>query len=230
MTIDPDQLSFVKCPTVFADKRYEAIYQQTYDFWWTSWESVFRERGLGVLSSDLFTRQHFTGSLFYGPQCIGQICYRLVDLSQPATRQDSYFHNWTDGALQALTCEGSQVLVSSYLSVHPDYRGPRLWGTSVKDALIGFYSFLKEECHASGIAAAPRRDRNVNRTCRDWGGVLVEESVPSGYGDFVDLVVFQNNCATKAKEHPHYFFISHLWQNRLFINQEPKNKYLTLSA
>ncbi|MNJ93379.1 hypothetical protein D3C87_110590 [compost metagenome] len=226
-----EKLSFVLCPTTFPDSTHEHIHQENFSFWWNSWESVFRDMGLNQkLSSDLFTRQDFTASLFLDRECIGQICFRVVETQHLPTKLDSYFKNWTEKSMSLLTADGSRVLISSYLSVSKKYRGPAHFGVPVKDILIGFYGLLKQESLASSIAAAPRKDRNVNRTCAEWGGVLVEESIPSGYGDLVDLVVFRNDCLAKAQGHPLFPAIQSLWRKRISISKSSQSKSLPLSA
>lgn len=229
--VNLEKLSFVVCPTKFPLKQQEYLYQENFNFWWKNWSAAFLELGLKQnLHSDMYTRQEFTGSLFYDGKCIGQICYRGVDLAQLSSRHDSYFKNWTENALEHLTFDGSRVLISSFLSVSKEYRGSQFFGFSVKDLLLGFSDRLMRECGASSMSAAPRRDRNVHLTCKAWGGVVVEENIPSGYGDFVDLIVFTKNSHKIGDGHRLHDLVESLWLGKTVVSQVQHSTPLSLSA
>jgi hypothetical protein len=229
--LDPKKLSYVICPTKFPSKDQEYFHNQNFNFWWSTWEETFRELGLSQsMTSDMYTRQEFTGSLFFEAECVAQVCYRTVDLSHAPSRFDSYFKNWTEKGMTALAVSGNRVLIPSYLSVSKKYRGTNLFGFALKDLIMGFCSFILKECQADSMATTPRRDRNVPLVCTGWGGELVEEAVPSGYGDFVDIVVFGKDYSEKAKLHPLYSLAQQLWSQRMIVPQIKNSNPLPLSA
>lgn len=229
--INLSKLSLVICPTKFPRRDFSHIHEQTFRFWWSNWQKAYKDLNLNQkLFSDIFTRQDFTGNLFFEKECIGQVCYRVVDAASTPTRLDSYFKNWSDESFSVLASNGSRVLVTCFLSVAENYRGHEIFGIAVKDILMGFSSFLNDQQLTTSVAAAPRKNRNVNRTCTDWGGVVVESDVPSGYGDLVDLVVFGKNFDATTRKHPHFSEINSIWKKKIIIPTEESSQYLSMSA
>ena len=188
-------------------------YVDAYHFWRNTWTDTFKNLSVhSPVFSDAFTRQDSIGAIFFKGQCIASTFFRKVDLSHIASQHDSYFSNWPHETIEKLTAEGSQIIVCSYFSIHPDFRRMQI-GLSMKDLLLGFVVKYLLESDAVALCGTPRTDKAMNLACTRWGASTLNEQVDSGYGVNIDLVGFFKSRITPNELPILYRQIEAQWGN-----------------
>jgi hypothetical protein len=139
-----------------------------------------------------------------------------ADLALPFVRANSYFRNWSDRARAALARNGTLVMVNSYFTVHPNARRAAP-GFSVKDVIMGLCNERFLELPAAAMTGAVRKSRNVHGLVRRWGAVTIEEDVPSGHGDLVDLIAFYKPELRRRERLEHDVMVQELWSRRTVV-------------
>jgi len=214
------EIQFVLCPGRYPSDRFRSIYDNIYSCWQEVWAQTFLELdGNAHLKSDAFTRQDAVTAILVNNQCVAMTLIRYADATSPTFATDSYFQNWNTQHLERLTSRGPQILVCSHFTIHPTARKLGL-GFSMKDYLMGFCTQFLLSSNFDAMTGAMRKNRKVHDLAYDWGAAPVGIDVPSGHGDFVDLVAFYKDEVTKARKHPIVPHLQDLWSNLLFIPQQ----------
>lgn len=211
-------LQYVIVPGQHPEEEMRSVYKEIYTFWEKSWESAFRDlkKPEGYLKSDSFTRQDYVGAVLVDGKCMGLCFYRLADASMPTMIKDSYFSNWGETHIQKLRSYGDKIVVMGNLTVSPEARGGKL-GFSMKDLILGTAAKVFTWLEADAMTLAPRRDRNVQRSCAMWGAETIAFDIPSGHGDAVDLMFFFRD---RMKTHPRPELgqlVDRLWEDRIEV-------------
>lgn len=146
----------------------ERCYQIAYDMWAKVWSDTFDELHTSVGSWEPFHSDDFTrntvGALFDGDKCAGLSLFRWVDLSKSYNRHDSYFRAWSESALEQLTRNGSEIYISSYFTVAPEYRK-----SDVKHELMKNIVRVFELSDADALTGTTRNDRKVDKLVSQYG-------------------------------------------------------------
>ncbi|WP_413289256.1 hypothetical protein [Bdellovibrio sp. HCB337] len=215
------KLQYVLVPGQRPHPEMRAVYQEVYKFWEASWEKAFNDlqKPAGFLKSDAFTRQDYVGGVLVDGKCLGLCFYRVVDASMPTTVKDSYFANWGDTHMQKLRSRGDKIVVMGNLTVSPEARGAKL-GFSMKDLILGTAAKVFTWLEADAMTLAPRRDRNVQRSCAMWGAETIAMEIPSGHGDNVDLMSFFPDVMETYPRPELGKLVDTLWEDRLHVPQD----------
>lgn len=222
MKFSGHDIQYVICPGRFPQAQHLETYLKIYNCWKDVWGATFQELdGLNKLHSDAFTRQDFISAVMINGECKAMCLYRYADNQIPTTQADSYFANWDELSMRKLTQRGQHILVCSYFTVHPSARKESL-GFSMRDLLIALATQITMSTGMHVMTGAMRKNRGVHQLAYEWGAIEVGRDIPSGHGDFVDLVAFFDQEVQKAHESQELAPIaSQLWANRLVIPQVP---------
>jgi hypothetical protein len=214
-------IQLVICPGRFPEKKHLSIYNKVYDCWKEVWSQTFLEIDKNPnLHSDAFTRQDFISAILVNGDCKALCFYRYVDAEASSTQKDSYFNNWSEIHLQKLYSQGSNVLVCSYLTVHPSARKDST-GVHLVEYLVGLATEVFLQSYANVMTGAMRKNRKAHNVTYNWGAIPVAQDVDSGHGDLVDLVAFfRENVIGKKLEHPVTEQFEKLWQDVIVVDQE----------
>lgn len=195
-------------------------HDEAYRCWSETWSQTFGELPTGPreLRADSFSHQDEAGALFWRKRCIGVVLFNFYDLGLASAREESYFSRWNVPELVALA-ERGEIMVSNHLTLRPEYRH-NFAGVSLKDVLMGMCALRYRDSTARLMLGSTRIDRKVNELSTRWGARVLRANVPSGYGDFVDQVLFMNLDWAAIAANPHFNFVQRLWKDKL----EPRNK------
>lgn len=215
-------LHLVICPTREPEKKYRHLYQEIYKCWSKVWEAAYNEANYKKrsddLKSDAFTRQDFASAIFHKENCVAVILYRHVDISLETAQDDSFFSQWTEIHRKSLSKFGNRFIVAANLAVPPEFRNKN-FGFSFKDLAVGLIAEIALQSNADGAIATPRRDRNVHRTCYDWGATPIAQDIPWGCGIQIDLVTFCKDQISQHRDHALLPLLDDLWLNKLVVSE-----------
>lgn len=210
---------FVLCPGSISEVIDRNDYQRIYQFWKRTWIDTFQQLSVNSnIFSDAFTRQDCVAAILFKGEIIATTFFREVDLTQSSEIDDSYFKNWSSQSLQKVREMGEKAIICSYFSVHPEFRNRRI-GISLKDMLLGLVVKYLLVSEADVLLGTPRVDRSMSEACLRWGAQLIEEDVPSGYGDTVDLIGFHKKQLLFAELPILFKEIGHLWASRIELGE-----------
>lgn len=213
-------LQYVLLPGQRPHPEMRELYQDIYKFWEETWTGAFNDlkKPEGFLKSDAFTRQDYIGAVLVDGKCMGLCFYRIVDASMPTMMKDSYFTNWGETHIKKLRSRGDKIIVTGSLTVSKEARGGAL-GFSMKDLVMGTAAKVFLWLEADAMTLAPRRDRNVQRACAMWKADTIATEVPSGHGDFVDLMSFYRDTVAACTRPELGNLVDHIWESRWEIPQ-----------
>ena len=226
------KLVYVLMPARRPPEHLRKWYDEAYSCWQEVWSDAFSELHPGQrLNSDAFTRQDEIGALFLGDECIGLTAFSYADFFRPPTLCDSYFNNWPREVIDKVIGHINQedglpgtVLVVNNLTVRKKYRRSA-YGISMKDLLHGIFVSRWLGSQSGVMIATPRINRRINDICFKWGALPIAKEVPSGHGDYVDLVIFlKNRVDSEIKKNDLYFIVQRLWQGRLDTELNPETE------
>lgn len=211
-------LQYVIVPGQWPEPSQKEIYAKVYRCWEDVWSKAYIElhNNDESLRSDAFTRQDYVGAVLYKGECIALSFFRWIDTELSIIRRDSYFANWGETHIKKLCSRGSRVMVCSYFTIAPSARGAQL-GVSMKDLLVGLSLRVFLESGADAMTGALRRDRHVNEACARWGGVEIAREIPSGHGDYVDLMGFFQKEIRESHPRPESALVDQLWRDRMYV-------------
>lgn len=214
------QIQFVLCPGRYPTEESRELYNKIYACWHEVWAQTFLELdGDPHLKSDAFTRQDAIAAILVNDECVAMTLIRYADSTSFAFANDSYFQNWKPEHLEALTSRGPRILVCSHFTIHPSARKLNL-GFSMKDYLVGLGTQFLLASDFDAMTGAMRKDRKVHELAYKWGAVPVGVDVPSGHGDFVDLVTFFKDEVVRARTHEIAPHVQELWNDIHIIPQQ----------
>ena len=218
-------LRLVLCPTREPDKNRLDEYNKIYNCWHEVWSETYAELNCAEpgseMKSDAFTRQDFAAALFHQDECVALILFRHVDMSLLANQRDSYFKQWSEIHLKAVSRSGNNILICGNLGVSPRFRKNTL-GLSLKELLIGIVMEITLESSSDVLIATPRTDKNVNGPGYDWGATPIALDVDWGHGVRTDLVaVHKKTVLAKRREQTLSPLMSELWKNKDVIDEAP---------
>lgn len=221
-------LRLVLCPTREPDKNHIDTYNKIYNCWHEVWSQTYTELNCNEsgseMKSDAFTRQDFAAALFHHDECVALILFRHVDISLLANQRDSYFKQWSEIHLKAVTRFGNNLLICGNLGVSPKFRKNTL-GISLKELLIGIVMEITLESSSDVLIATPRTDKNVNGPGYDWGATPIALDVDWGHGVRTDLVaVRKKTVLAKRREQALSSLMSDLWRDKDVIEEAPFEK------
>lgn len=224
------KLQYVLLPGQRPHPETRELYRSIYKFWEETWTGAFTDlkKPEGYLKSDAFTRQDYIGAVLVDGKCMGLCFYRVVDASMPTMMKDSYFANWSETHVEALRSRGDRIIVMGNLTVGKEARGGAL-GFSMKDLILGTAAKVLLWLEADAMTLAPRRDRNVQRSCAMWGADTIATEVPSGHGDYVDLMSFFRDKVVGYPRPELSKLVEDIWQSRWEPSQ-PQTSFAVQAA
>jgi len=216
------QFQLVMLPFRPMEASWATYYQRAAACWEQVWLGLYEATKFpGPLFLDSLLRQDEAACIFTPTECVGMILFRTVDFRIMDFRKDSYFKEWNEEDLRKLLKHGSRVFVTSYLTVHPDFRNfsPQVKFKSVLLDLM-IKRFLPSD--ADVISGVTRRDRNINDETYRLGAEVVCAERDYMEGRFkVDLIAIHKKNAVESLD-PHVRALSDsIWNNRLDHLQTP---------
>jgi hypothetical protein len=190
-----------------------SAYAEAYWLWRRVWSQTFQELdGLKSLFSDDFIRQDQIGCIFRDDLCIALVFFRDLDFTLPSARHDSYFKCWKESDIIGLLKDGPKVMVGSYITVHPEFRGSLQNGIRLKSTLLqlSIKSLLASDCDV--MTGITRCDRGINTVAFDLGAQLLSKDVVY-HGVPTDLVAWYRRDLSQ-KRLPMDLFTERLWMER----------------
>ncbi|HEY8261500.1 MAG TPA: hypothetical protein VIG55_09830 [Methylosinus sp.] len=184
-----ETLRVVSLPGANPDIDQLSDYTSAYAMWKLVWLETFGELdGLDRIYSDDFSRQDEMLCIFRGAACLAMGALRRRDLSMPTVREDSYFKIWPPEAIDALSRNGCDIIICSYLTVHPMARRKAL-GLPMKDIMSGLLLRRLLETGAAAMTGTMRADRGMHETTFRFGATLLVPDLML-HNAPVDLVAF----------------------------------------
>jgi hypothetical protein len=198
---------------------FSEYYESAYRLWHSGWNEAYKKLGVEALKhSDNFTRQDEVGAIFAEKTCIGLVLYRWADAASESFDRDSYFKVWAPGDIEALRRFGDNILIPSYLTVHPEWR--RLPGSEVQTTrlLMDFMVRRFLDSPADSMCSTTRNNRKINDIAYELGARPIRTGVAHfSEEDPVDLVVTTRDSARKCETLPHYAVAEKVWNNRQYV-------------
>ena len=191
----------------------ELHWKNTYSTWNSVWSKAFLELdGRKNLSSDEFTRQPHVLTLMDDADCLMSVFFREVDMSLPASLDDSYFQGvWPDKNIEELQKYSNKVCVCSYTTVAPLARGI-FHGISMKHLLMAFACEFARNGDCSAVTATTRNNRGMDKAVRNAGARLLNKGLVR-HGVEVDLMGWFGS-ELQNFSHEYQGLVNKLWNNR----------------
>lgn len=215
-SLDVSQLRLVLLPLRSPVPSLAAEYRAAQACWEDVWLGLYdQHRVEQPLFLDHLLRQDEAACLFVGDRCVGMILFRTVDFALMDYGRDSYFKEWESPDRATLLRFGSKVFLTTFLTVHPDFRNfSREF--KFKEVLLGIMIKRFLESSADVISGVTRRDRGINDESFKLGATLVREDVPYMGDRFrVDLVAFYRSDARESTNLEVRRLCQRLWNARL---------------
>lgn len=189
------------------------ILNEVYSTWKNVWSKAFLELdGIDKIHSDGFTRQTKIGALFYKNTCVSLSAFREADFRAYHHREDSLLSAWDEEAFKKLLVDGPKVLICSYLSVHPDYRGEIAPGVSFKQLISHLSTRLLLDSDCDVMTGTTRNNRGTDKAAYATGATFIKKS--SMHGVEVDLIgLFRRHIQANISQYQN-FMAERLWSDR----------------
>lgn len=198
------------------DNKSQPEVNQVFRFWQENWEKTFRDLGFTKdLASDSFLNSDFATAIFLDEQIVSISLFKMFDTNHAGFTSHSYFQKWQEHS-HLLTAH-QKIFNCTYFCVAPEFRKQMFDDFSSKQLNLGMLLMAFANTQLDVMAATPRRDRNMHKLLYDWGGVCILEDVPSGYGDKIDLVIYEKKNVIHAMERKNMRLIFKLWDERTVI-------------
>jgi len=174
-------------------KKYEDIYNKTYEMWKRTWQQTILNEWSDketIIFSDDFTRQDEIMTLFYNGDCVGCVFFRYVDFDEYTHREDSYFKSWNELALKRLTKNGKKVFVASYFTLAEEFRGTK-HGIPWKNVIATLTQKRFIHTDRDVGTGTMRRSKGMHKASYSVGTEMIQENVEfsiCGVSEPVDLI------------------------------------------
>lgn len=187
-------------------------FSAAYQTWHSVWADTLKQFGSDEkLFSDSFSRQDEILSIFHERTCIAILLLRWMDFARFNYASDSYFKNWTEVDIARLTKFGKKIMISSFLTVHPEYRMKQM-GFSFRDVILDLMVQRFLISPMDSISGITRREKHVHTTSYSLGATAIRKDIPyHNDADRVDLLVFYRQ-EVRLLEDP----TIRLWSDSLF--------------
>lgn len=206
----------VLLPFRHVEQKLAKFYTPAAECWEKVWRDLFLSSGFNKpLFLDNLIRQDEAACIFNGDRCAAMILFRLVDFGLMDFRRDSYFTEWHSGNLDKLLRHGSKVFVTSYLTVHPEFRN---FSPEVKFKSVLLDIMVKRflQTSADVISGITRCDRGINDEVYRLGAETVSANEDYMEGRFkVDLIAIPKGKAIESPEVHVRALSDRLWKTRL---------------
>lgn len=189
-------------------------YDLAYKCWHEVWLSTLQELdGISKVNSDDFLKQKYISAIFNeNDECVGLALFNELNFDRSASRNDSYFNAWDNESIKTLCKDSPHVLVASYVTVNPKYRGQQE-GFYVKDIIAELgVLLLKNISNSSVMSGTMRNNRGMNKVAIKTGATLIKSDV-SFHGVLVDLVGFYKKDFISGIQTQSILSLS-LWKNK----------------
>ncbi len=199
--INYDNLRFLVLPSKNPSQKEVQDYNNAYEAWLRVWKDAYKELKLEKpIYSDEFTRHDHINCIFYGAQCIASVHSRIVDISIPATVEDSYFKIWNTQDVKRIRSHGNKVMIISNMTVHKEWR-KSFCDLSIKDLIIYLCCMRFKSSAAAVMATYTRNSKNVNELVKRFGAQVIRKDVQNfNKKDLVDLFIFSKDSVTAGTD------------------------------
>lgn len=213
-------LQLIICPTRDPEFKYAETYNKIYKCWHSVWSKAYAEvkyhSDNQCLKSDSFTRQDFVAAIFHKNECVAFILFRYAHLDLISLKDDSFFSQWSEIHIRAVSKQGPRLLICGNLGVIPTFRQKTL-GISLKELICGLIMEITVQSEVDATLATPRRDKNVHSAAYLWGATPIAKDISWGFGINVDLISFNRTHLLQRQAHPIQHVIDNLWFNKIVI-------------
>lgn len=211
-----DDLRLILLPLRSPQPEHAAHYRAAQACWEDVWFGLYDQHRIAQpLFLDHLLRQDEAACLFYQERCVALILFRTLDFSLMNYERDSYFKEWTAEDRAALMRHGSKVFLTTFLTVHPDFRNYSR-DLKFKEVLLDIMIKRFLQSDADVISGVTRRDRGINDESFKLGATLIREDVPYMGDRFrVDLVAFYRADARGSANLEVRRLCDRLWAERL---------------
>ncbi len=203
-----------------------SIYETAYATWKSVWESAAAEVPSLPVKRDSteFIRQDEVLALFYENQCTSMGFWTELDFRFQSSREDFYFRNWTETALNSLSSRGHRIGMYSYLTVAQGFRKTDVEGIAFKDIQIGLFVMRFLNSKMDAMTGCTRNNKSVNEVCSRGGAVFLERGIQQ-YGCETDLMAwYQKDLRPWA---PIAELVESLWKHRVDFRRSESRDILS---
>ncbi len=195
-------------------KVFETFYEAAYETWHKTWTEAAQELEdfPETLYANDFLSQNEVFGLFYRGECTSLGLLTPLDMNLRASREDAYFKNWNDDAIEKLTKDGSVIIKNSYFTVERKYRRwAREHGFKFPDVHVGLFNKRLEESNFSAMTSTSRNNRKINEVCINGGAKVISKDLEQ-HGVKIDLLSWYKN---DIKFNPDvYELVEDIWNRR----------------
>jgi hypothetical protein len=194
-----------------ADSPLLPLYEQTFEFWKSTWKPIFEKVGSPqAFMIDDFYRQDLIPLILYKGEIIAANFYTIFDLRNPATREMRYFSIFPEHAMNWVNIHGkNRVMTMEFLCVHPDWRNHG-GAFSFAEALISLGFELMKSKEIGAAVGVPVKVTGVQEMAKGLSCNVLAENVKRG--NLVCDILCQTVNNVKPHHNPNtHSFISLLW-------------------
>lgn len=180
------------------------------------WLGLYQSKDFnGPLFLDNLLRQDEAACVFTPEGCAALILFRTVDFGIMDFRKDSYFKEWNEEDLAKLLKHGNRVFITSYLTVHPQFRNfsPEV---KFKSVLLDIMVKRFMQSPADVISGITRCDRGIHDETYKLGAERICANRDYMDGRFkVDLIAIYKDQAKESSVPMVRSFTDKLWERRI---------------
>jgi hypothetical protein len=201
-------------------------YERIYQFWKHQWQTTFSALKEGaVLNSDAFMRQTELIGIAVGEEVVGLICLQAFDFTMAAHRDHSYFCQFPKDVITDSLSRGiGKVCVLNQVSVGRRWRG----AFGVAEVLGGLSVKCFDQSLFSHGICCTRNHFRVHDICYRWGGVALRQGHII-HGEPADIILFDKQSYSRAREHRLYDLVNTLWHKRIYMDWSSQGATQSLS-
>lgn len=218
LSLEQRRLKLAMLPLNNLQAEHADLYRQAMSCWENVWLGLYdQHRVEQPLFLDHLLRQDEAACIFTPKGCAAMILFRTLDFNILNFRRDSYFKEWTDEDLKMLLKNGKRTFLTTFLTVHPDFRNfsPEF---KFKELLLNIMVKRFVESPADVISGVTRRDRGIHDESYKLGARMVHENVDYMSGRFkVDLVAFYRDEVRENDNPVIRELTNQLWKERLDV-------------
>lgn len=175
-----DSYKFIVLSPHIISKESKPYIEAAYKTYKSVWNETFSELKLNKkVYANPFMEQHHILCIFHNEICVATIMLRRLDLSLSFVFEDSWLKEWEEEEFKYIRSKGDEFLISSYLTVHPDYRKTRDKKNSIPlSSIIGSLAMLyQKKLGIECMLGITRNNRSVDNLALSWGGKILRKGV-----------------------------------------------------
>ncbi len=225
--IASQEVEYIILPSTDPCNEYSSFYAGAYRCWKESWNHAlrFEMNQKAPLYSDDFTRQDEVPALFYRGECVGLSLQKVINLSECAREEDSYFAPWPLEIVNKLKALKMNIMTASYFTVAKKFRG-RARQISWKELLLSLIVHRFKGSHADIMITAARKIKSNQIACYKSGAEALVKNLKYKDidGETMDIVCWYKNALSFEDEYIQRIS-KEIWQRRKFIISNTKRRF-----